>query len=192
MKPGYLTLFGSLGGLLVAGSTSVRAEPLPTVPPHHLAQTQQSIDALAMTPTRLEMILEEEGTNVRSQNNQWQLDLENQTLLVLVNEERDRMRIVTPVVPITQLTPDQVGHTLVANFHTALDARYAVTDDMLVSVFVHPLSSLQEDDLRSALHQVANLANNFGTTYSSEGMIFGPTRQPSQDQPVELEGDLAI
>lgn len=193
MKPGYLTLFGSLSGLLVVGCTAIGAEPLPTVQPQQLALAQQSIDALAMTPARLESVLEEEGTNVRSQGNQWQLDLENQSLLVLVNEERDRMRIFTPIIPATQLTPDQVGNTLVANFHTTLDARYAVTDGTLVSVFVHPLSSLQEKDLRSALHQVASLANNFGTTYSSEEIIFGPNGQPSQEQqPFEVEGEVGI
>ena len=193
MKLGYLTLFGSLSGLLVAGSTAVGTEPLPIEPSHQLAQSQPLMDSLAMTPTRLEAIIEEEGTNVRSQGNQWQLDLENRSLLVLVNEERDRMRIFTPVIPATELTSEQVGNTLIANFHTTLDARYAVTDGTLVSVFVHPLSSLQEEDLRSALHQVASLANNFGTTYSSEEVIFGPTRQPSQEQqPFEVENEVGI
>jgi hypothetical protein len=49
------------------------------------------------------------------------------------------------------------------------------TDGLLVAAFMHPLSSLQADDLRSALHQVVKLAENFGTSYASEGLSFGTT-----------------
>jgi len=44
-----------------------------------------------------------------------------------------------------------------------------------VAAFTHPLSSLQADDLRSALHQVVKLAENFGPSYASEGLSFGTT-----------------
>jgi len=82
---------------------------------------------------------------------------------------------------------------------TAIDTRYAVTDGALVSVFVHPLSSLQVDDLRSALYQVARLAQNFGTTYSSEGLTYSSegltfqlNRQPPPDPTLDIEGSPAI
>lgn len=77
------------------------------------------------------------------------------------------MRIFTPVVPATELSPIQIQSVLLANFHTALDARYTLSDDALVAAFIHPLSSLNDDYLRSALSQVATLADNFGTSYSS-------------------------
>jgi len=174
------------------GGSAVKASPPPE--PQRLAQAQplDPSPGTIMTPERLIAILENEGTNVRSQGNQWQLDLENQTLLVIFDEASDRMRILTPVIPAADLTPEQVGNTLIANFHTALDARYAVTDNMLVSLFVHPLSSLQADDLRSALRQVASLANNFGTTYSSEAIIFGPDAQPAPERDFGIEGETAI
>lgn len=72
---------------------------------------------------------------------------------------------------------------LVANFHTALDARYAVANGAVVSVFVHPLSSLQEADLRSGLCQVATLANNFGTSHSSGALGFGDEGEPRKVSP---------
>ncbi len=182
MKFSYmLAALGGLTGLIVIGSSVIKAAPSLGLQPVAQAQPLDPSQERIMTAERLIAILEDEGTNVRSQGNQLQLDLENQTLLVIFDEASDRMRIFTPVIPADELTPEQVGNTLIANFHTALDARYAITDNMLVSLFVHPLSSLQEDDLRSALRQVANLTNNFGTTYSSEAILFGPNGQPAPE-----------
>ncbi len=31
---------------------------------------------------------------------------------------------------------------MIANFHTALDARYAISDGVIYAAFIHPLSSL--------------------------------------------------
>jgi len=189
----YRILWGSLSGLLVGLSPAAAAELSTPGSAPRLAQAPETSETLAvMTPERLETVLQEEATDVRSQGNQWQFTLEGQSMLVLADDTRDRMRIVTPIVPTSELTSEQVASALVANFHTALDARYAVTDGALVSVFVHPLSSLQADDLRSALYQVARLAQNFGTTYSSEGLTFQLNRQPPSDPTLDIEGSPAI
>ncbi|MEM7595784.1 MAG: hypothetical protein AAF383_30500, partial [Cyanobacteria bacterium P01_A01_bin.83] len=63
---------------------------------------------------------------------------------------------------------------MVANFHTALDARYAISNGVVVTTFIHPLSSLQERDLLSALNQVSSLAETFGTSYTSGEVLFVP------------------
>jgi len=59
-----------------------------------------------------------------------------------------------------------------SNFHLALDARYAVSDDVLYAAFIHPLSSLCKEDFESALKQVYNLVATFGKTYSSGQLEF--------------------
>ena len=145
-----------------------------------------------MSPERLEAILQNEVTDLQTQEGMWQFTLENRTMAVLVNEENDRMRIVTPIISADQLTAQQIQNILVANYHTTLDARYAIMNDgVLVSVFTHPLSSLQEDDFRAALYQVVRLAANFGTTYSSGDLILEPNQQPLQNQ-LETETQLEI
>ncbi|MGJ3248790.1 MAG: hypothetical protein ACFE0I_22295 [Elainellaceae cyanobacterium] len=146
-----------------------------------------------MTLERLENILQNQDdvANLQAQAGQLQFTLDDRSMVVLSNEENDRMRILTPVISANRLTPQQVQNILIANFHTTLDARYAVTDRTLVSVFVHRLSSLQDNDFRSALYQVANLAESFGTTYSSGELIFGPNGQPQPQSP-EIDGDLEI
>ena len=62
---------------------------------------------------------------------------------------------------------------LIANFHTALDARYALSNGIIYAVFLHPMSTLTHDQLESAIRQVAALARNFGSSYSSDELIFG-------------------
>lgn len=184
-------------GLLLGSTPSVSAQVKSALPSVLLAQATPQIKLLeaqpeAMTPQRLDTLLRGETSDIRGQNNQWQLTIDGQQVVVLVDEERDRMRIVSPVLSAVQLSPEQVGNVLIANFHTALDARYAVTDGLLVAAFMHPLSSLQADDLRSALHQVVKLAENFGTSYSSEGLSFGTTQAPAPEPRFRLEGESEI
>ncbi|MEO0827465.1 MAG: hypothetical protein AAFY67_17815, partial [Cyanobacteria bacterium J06642_9] len=89
------------------------------------------------------------------------------------------------------LSAQQVQAMLVANFHSTLDARYAVTNGTVVAVFVHPLASLQAADLQSGLRQVANLATNFGTSYSSGELGFLPNGEPQETLP-SIEKELGI
>ena len=197
MKPNYFLFAGGVLGLLLGSTPSVSAQVKSALPSVLLAQTAPQPKPLeaqpeAMTPQRLDTLLRGETSDIRGQNNQWQLIIDGQQVLVLVDEERDRMRIVAPVIPAAQLNPEQVGNVLIANFHTALDARYAVTDGLLVAAFMHPLSSLQENNLRSALSQVVKLAQNFGTSYSSEGLSFGATQAPAPEPSFRLEGESEI
>lgn len=68
-----------------------------------------------------------------------------------------------------------------ANFHTALDARYATTHGQMWSVFIHPLASLDDDLFRSAIHQVAVAKMTFGDTYTSGVMQFGQPEPETQE-----------
>lgn len=137
-----------------------------------------------MTLNRLEQILESEVSNVVGENGQWRFSVGGRAVIVLADASNDRMRVFSPVVTVDELTAQQVQAMLAANFHTALDARYAVTDRAVVAVYVHPLSTLQSDNFRSALRQVVSLAETFGTSYSSNELSFG-LRQ--QQVPSDLE-----
>ncbi|MGD1930574.1 MAG: hypothetical protein ACFB12_16850, partial [Leptolyngbyaceae cyanobacterium] len=132
-----------------------------------------------MTVEALEDILQDEAGNLQGSAGQWQLTLEGQTVVVLADEARNRMRIVTPIAAAETLSVEQVEAILLANFHSALDARYAVTEGTVVAVYVHPLGSLQASDLRSALRQVVTLAATFGTTYTSGELGIGRATGPA-------------
>ena len=93
-------------------------------------------------------------------------------MALLSDEEHNRMRIISPITTYSSLAPSIKDSLMNSNFHLALDARYAVTEDTLYSCFIHPLSSLTQEDLNSALKQVCNLASSFGKTYSSGQLEF--------------------
>jgi len=91
----------------------------------------------------------------------------------------DRMRVVAPVISLQEAEQKGVRiqplleRILVANYHSALDPRYAIDDSkVIVAAFLHPLSTLSEGQFLSALQQVAEMVWTFGTSYSSSELIF--------------------
>lgn len=93
-------------------------------------------------------------------------------MALLSDEEHNRMRIISPITKYSVLAPSIKDSLMHSNFHLALDARYAVSEDTLYAAFIHPLSSLTPEELESALKQVANLKSSFGKTYSSGQLDF--------------------
>lgn len=93
-------------------------------------------------------------------------------VVLLSDEEHNRMRIISPITAYSKLAPKIKDHLMHSNFHKALDARYAVSEDTLYAAFIHPLSTLTQEDLESAMKQVANLTSSFGKTYSSGQLDF--------------------
>ncbi len=126
-----------------------------------------------MTLEEMDRIVQQLGTNVVREGGMWQFQFQGVPLTIVTDARANRMRIVAPVEQVANLTPDQHEAIMVANFHTALDARYAVSRGLLFSAFIHPLSTLHPDDLESGIRQTATLAQTFGTTYNSGALIFG-------------------
>ena len=97
-------------------------------------------------------------------------------MMLISDKNHDRMRIITPIREYSLLT-EKVKETIMeANFHSALDARYALRDGVIYSAFIHPLSPLSKAEIESALKQVATLAQTFGSTYSSTELSFQGTK----------------
>ena len=60
-----------------------------------------------------------------------------------------------------------------ANFDRALDAKYAIANGVLWSVFAHPLKELTKEQTIDAFNQVRNLVYNYGSSYTSTDILFG-------------------
>jgi hypothetical protein len=96
------------------------------------------------------------------------------TVVTLVFDiNADRMRLFSQIGASDGLSGPQLRRLMQANFDTALDARYAIAQGQLWATFIHPLTSLAQDDFVSALAQTVTLVKTYGTTYSSGGMSFG-------------------
>ena len=97
----------------------------------------------------------------------------NKVKMALISDtNHDRMRIISPITQYSALTTEVKDVVMESNFHLALDARYAVRDDVLYSAFIHPMSPLTQQELEAALKQVSTLVLTFGTSYSSGELSF--------------------
>ena len=149
------------------------------------AEPERQIDGNfqeGMTQERMAAIIEEYAGGVTGPPNQLLFVYEGFDLSVVSDKSTNRMRILTPVVPVSELTQEQIVNILVSNYHLALDARYAFGGGgLLYSVYIHPLQELTVDQLHSAIRQVTSLRSTFGTTYTSGELIFGAPRQQGED-----------
>lgn len=128
---------------------------------------------LRMDSRRVQEILAESAEILEADDGFLGLRHREQTVYVLTDEPHNRMRIMSPVVVEEDIDDRELRRLLEANFDRALDARFALADGIVWSVFVHPLDSLSEPLLLDGLAQVVQLAGNFGTTYSSSNLLFG-------------------
>ena len=133
----------------------------------------------AMTQQRMEAIIAGAGSDFGGSPGAVEFRIDGVPMACVSDLTHDRMRLIAPIVEESRLTPQQRSLMLIANFHTALDARYATSRGVVYAAFLHPLSPLTEEELLSALRQVAALARNFGTSYSSGELLYGaPAGEP--------------
>ncbi len=121
----------------------------------------------------LKLILAKEATIVKEAENMIQYSVGELQLVLIVDEGANRMRLMAPVVEENKLKEEDLKKLMESNFDRALDAKYAILNGILWSVFAHPLRELYKDQLIDAFNQVRNLVYNYGTSYSSTTVVFG-------------------
>jgi hypothetical protein len=126
-----------------------------------------------MTQTRMEIIFGEQVDAIEGPSGAIRTQVDGINVYLISDSSNDRMRIVAPIALIAGLDARVLSVMLDANFSTALDARYASSEGVIYSIYLHPISSLTPELIRSALDQVLSLVKTFGTTYSSGVIEFG-------------------
>lgn len=121
----------------------------------------------------LEQVLRDVADEIDGEEGRWHLRMGEVALACMTDLRFDRMRLIAPIAELEEVSEEVRDACLEANFHTALDARYATSDGVLYAAFIHPLSPLDSDQAESAVRQVANLVETFGTTFSSGALVFG-------------------
>ena len=111
----------------------------------------------------------------------WQIGLEHARIICLTDETHNRMRFIAPIRETGEMDAAELTRCLEANFHTALDIKYAISDGVLWSAFMHPLAELTEPQARDALEQVYTGVLTYGSTYNSSNLSF-PTSQDRRDK----------
>jgi len=126
-----------------------------------------------MNNERIGSLLEKLGLDAVGGDGNWRLVVDGRAVMIITDESADRMRILTPVTAAEALTEENLRRVMQANFDSALDARYALAKGTLWSTFIHPLGALDDEAFLLGLGQVVNLANTFGSSYSSGLLMFG-------------------
>ncbi|OEK06054.1 hypothetical protein A8C32_18650 [Flavivirga aquatica] len=125
-----------------------------------------------MNNEKLEMIYTKASDSIKGQSGAWQFYIKQIPLMSITDANHNRMRIISPIADSNNLSDELIKAALVANFHTALDVKYAVSDGILWSVFIHPLKELSEFQVKDAVSQVYQANINFGSTFASTSLTF--------------------
>lgn len=125
----------------------------------------------------MEKIVKEMATESKGENGVVEFNYNSVRMYLISDPNHDRMRIIAPIAEYQKLSRRHIDAALESNFHGALDARYAVSDGVLYSAYIHPLSELSNAQVRSAVLQVSNLALSFGEEYSSGVLSYGQQQQ---------------
>lgn len=150
-----------------------------------------------MDNERMNKILHRNSTIVKGDLGLWEIEYNGQAMYVITDEAHNRMRIMAPIGEIniaqeinkeeSQLKKKELEEQRIeklqllyilmeSNFDRALDAKYAVQDNILFSVFTHPLAELRDHQFINALAQVKRLVETFGTSFSSSDLVFGENK----------------
>lgn len=132
-----------------------------------------STQAQEMDFKNLKLTLAQRAQVIEEDNNVIQYELDGLRIYLITDENANRMRLMSPVQEESKLTSDDLTTLMKANYDRALDAKYAISNGILWSVYAHPLKELTKEQLIDALYQVKNLVNNYGTTYTSTDFVFG-------------------
>ena len=125
-----------------------------------------------MSSKKLGKILKKHAVELKGDKGGWEVLLDKRPILVAADEEANRLRIFTFVVELADVNSDELEKLLRANFTKAVDAKYAIRNGLVMSIYSHPLKESTELQIADALQQVNNLAENFRTSYSSTELPF--------------------
>ena len=125
-----------------------------------------------MNNDKLNSIFHSLSDNFQGQNGHWKFIINELIFICLTDQLHNRMRIISPVVKMDEVTDAQLLKSMEANFHSTLDVRYAVSDGVLWAAFIHPLGELTNEQVNSAVRQVYSSVRSFGTSYSSGTLSF--------------------
>lgn len=126
-----------------------------------------------MTVERLSTIALEIDPDAKLISNTIEMTIDDIPVLMVLSQSADRMRAMVPIRSSDGLTTQELERVLQANFDSALDARYAIAQGRLWSVFIHPLSPLNREQFLSGLVQTITVARTYGKSYSGGATFFG-------------------
>ncbi len=136
-----------------------------------------------MNNSILQEIIQKNADTLGGVSGNWKFIYKQIPMLCVTDETNNRMRIISPITESDNLDKDLLLDSMTANFHSALDVKYAISNGILWSAYIHPLKELTPEQLENALSQVYYAAKTFGTTFSSTELLFGGNSTKKEAEP---------
>lgn len=130
-----------------------------------------------MNNAKLEKVLKSVTDSVEGKSGYWQIKYFDRYLLIVTDENHNRMRIISPIAEVKDLNNEMIMKSLEANFHSVLDAKYAISDNIMWAAYLHPLKELSEEQVKSAIKEVYSAAATFGYSYTGSDLVFPGSKQ---------------
>ena len=140
--------------------------------------------AQSMDNQGLERVIISMTDSIAGSPGQWRFKVGDMWMMCVTDANHNRMRIITPIIDIDQMNDGELKKCMEANFHSALDVKYCISDGLLWSAFIHPLKELSPKQVEDAIKQVYTASATFGTIYTSTDLVF-----PGKKQPTVQKGD---
>lgn len=140
-----------------------------------------------MNNEKLYEILKQQTDTITGISGNWKMLHKELPMICVTDQSNNRMRIIAPIIESHKLDKDLLLDSMTANFHSALDVKYAISNGILWSVFIHPLQELSTEQVESAISQVYYAAKTFGTTFSSTELLFGGSQLEEKESEKEQE-----
>lgn len=137
------------------------------------ARAQTPAPEPPMTLDRMDAILTALDPDAAREGGLFRLTIEGFAIMVVTDVPSDRMRAMISISEAEAMDAEALRRLMQANFDSALDARYAIANGRLWSVFIHPFAALEKDQLISGIAQTVNVAKTYGTLYSGGALQFG-------------------
>ena len=126
-----------------------------------------------MSSVRMAEVIQRFDEDAKVATNNIAFKLREREHYLMFDVKADRMRVMTPIIQSVAVPEALYERLMQANFDAVLDSRYAISNDLIWAVFIHKLSTLTEDDLRSGIAQTYTAAETFGSTYTSGAIVYG-------------------
>lgn len=137
-----------------------------------LVLSVNTVSSQDMDNVTLNEIFTTMSDTIQGESGSWQFIIKDVMFVCITDTAHNRMRIISPITETSTLDEDEKTLLLLANFHTVLDVKYAISDDVLWSVFIHPLKELTTAQVEDAVSQVYYANVSFGSSYSSTDLVF--------------------
>ncbi len=130
----------------------------------------------------LEKVIISMTDSIAGSPGQWRFKVGDMWMMCVSDINHNRMRIITPIIDVSEMNDGELEKCMEANFHSALDVKYCISDGILWSAFIHPLKALNPKQVEDAIKQVYTASATFGTIYTSTELVFPGKKQPAVQQ----------